>query len=299
MSQTWCGIFAIVITPFQENGELDESGLRKIVHFCIQAGAHGLVGPANASEFATLSDDERRRWIEIVVAESGGQIPVVASVTSGHIIPTLSLAQHAQRIGTDGIMVMPPHILHLDADGCYRYYQALSLASTIPICIQNFNSPIGTPMTPELLARICGELEQVEYIKEETTPEPQRISQTITAAGDACKGVMGGQGGVYLLNEYPRGIAGNMPACHTVDILVKLWNMLKTGNQVQARSLFNRMLPLMNHERLYGISIYKEVMFRRGIIQSPTQRAPGQKLDQHDFAELDLILTDVESLFEI
>ena len=47
------------------------------------------------------------------------------------------------------------------------------------------------------------------------------------------------------------------------------------------------------------ISIYKEVMFRRGIIQSPTQRAPGQKLDQHDFAELDLILTDVESLFEI
>jgi len=154
-------------------------------------------------------------------------------------------------------------------------------------------------MTPELLARICGELEQVEYIKEETTPEPQRISQTITAAGDACKGVMGGQGGVYLLNEYPRGIAGNMPACHTVDILVKLWNMLKTGNQVQARSLFNRMLPLMNHERLYGISIYKEVMFRRGIIQSPTQRAPGQKLDQHDFAELDLILTDVESLFEI
>ena len=55
----------------------------------------------------------------------------------------------------------------------------------------------------------------------------------------------------------------------------------------------------MNHERLYGISIYKEVMFRRGIIQSTTRRAPGQKLDQHDFAELDQILTDVESLFEI
>ena len=89
---------------------------------------------------------------EIIVAERGGQIPVVASVTSGHVIPTLSLAKHAQCVG---------------ADGFCRYYQVLSLVLTIPICIQNFDCPIGTLMTPELLARICSELEQVEYIKEE------------------------------------------------------------------------------------------------------------------------------------
>ena len=52
--------------------------MRQLVAFSIEAGATGLVGPANASEFSTLSDDERRRWIEIVVAEAGGQVPVVA-----------------------------------------------------------------------------------------------------------------------------------------------------------------------------------------------------------------------------
>ena len=89
---------------------------------------------------------------EIIVTESGGQIPVVASVTFGHVIPTLSFAKHAQRVS---------------ADGFFRYYQVLPLVLTIPICIQNFDCPIGTSMTPELLARICSELEQVEYIKEE------------------------------------------------------------------------------------------------------------------------------------
>lgn len=299
VSQTWRGIFAIVITPFREDGELDEASLRRTVRFCIEAGAHGLVGPANASEFSTLSDDERRRWIEIVVSECGGRIPVVASVTSGHTIPALSLAKHAQGVGADGIMAMPPHVLHPDEDGCYAFYQTLSSELDVPMCVQNFDGPIGTPMGPDLLARMCSELKQVEYIKEERFPEPQRISQVIAAAGDACKGVMGGQGGVFLLNEYPRGIVGSMPACHTVDIMVKLWDTLEAGDEDQARSLFNRLLPLINHERLYGVSVYKEVMYRRGIIASPTRRAPGQRLDPHDLAELDRILADVKPLYQI
>jgi len=299
VSQAWRGIFAIVITPFREDGELDEASLRRVVRFCLEAGAHGLVGPANASEFSTLSDDERRRWIEIVVSESGGQIPVVASVTAGHTIPALSLARHAQGIGADGIMAMPPHILHPDEAGCYAFYQALSSQLDVPICVQNFDVPIGTPMSPDLLGRICNDLRHVEYIKEERTPEPQRISQVIAATGEACKGVMGGQGGVFILNEYPRGIVGSMPACHTVDVMVKLWDSLEAGVEVRARSIFNGLLPLINHERLYGVSIYKEVMYRRGIIASPTRRAPGQRLDSHDLAELDRILAATEDLYEI
>lgn len=62
---SWRGIFVIIVTPFTKKGELDEDSLRREVRFNVQAGAHGLVGPANASEFSTLSDDERKRWIEI------------------------------------------------------------------------------------------------------------------------------------------------------------------------------------------------------------------------------------------
>jgi dihydrodipicolinate synthase/N-acetylneuraminate lyase len=162
----WRGMFVIVVTPFTDSYELDEASLRREVRFCIDAGAHGLVGPANAGEFATLSDDERRRWIEVVLDETAGRIPVVAATTSGHAVPAVALSRFAQELGAAGIMAMPPHVLHPDAAGCYDYYRALDAALSIPICIQNFPPPLGTPMSPELLARMCRELSNVQYIKE-------------------------------------------------------------------------------------------------------------------------------------
>jgi 4-hydroxy-tetrahydrodipicolinate synthase len=299
MSDPWRGIFVILVTPFTETYELDVASLRKQVRFCIEAGAHGLVGPANASEFPTLADDERKRWIEIVVTEAGGQVPVVAATTAGHTLPALALSRHAQQAGADGIMAMPPHVLHPDPRGCHEYFRALAAAVDIPICIQNYIGPVGTPMAPELLARMCRELPQIEYIKEETLPEPRQLRRTIAAAGAACKGVFGGQGGIYLLDEYRRGAIGNMPACQSTDVHVAIWNKLEAGDHAGARALFNRLLPLINYERLYGVAIYKEVLHRRGVFATTVSRAPGQQLDDDDRAELDAILADVETLFSV
>ncbi|MCB0088801.1 MAG: dihydrodipicolinate synthase family protein [Caldilineaceae bacterium] len=299
MSQPWRGIFVIVVTPFTESYELDEASLRRQVRFCIEAGAQGLVGPANASEFAALSDDERQRWLEIVVSEAGGQIPVIATTTSGHTLPAVALSQFAQSIGADGIMAMPPHVVHPDAAGCYQYYKALSDALEIPIFIQNYMGPIGTPMSNELVARMCRELAQVQYIKEETLPEPRMISATIAAAGDACKGVFGGQGGVYMLDEFRRGACGNMPGCQATDVHVAIWQKLEAGDEPGARQLFNQLLPLINFGRMHGVAVYKEVLKRRGIFTSTRSRYYGKYLDDLDLAELDAILVDVEPLFTV
>lgn len=295
----WRGIFVIIVTSFTENYELDEASPRKEICFCIEAGSHGLVGPANASEFSSLSDDERKRWIEIVVSETGKQIPVIAATTSGHALPAAALSRYAQQIGADGIMVMPPHIYHPDGVGYYAYYKALSEAVDIPICIQNYIGPVGTPMSPELMARMCRELPQVQYIKEETLPEPRQLGNTITVAGTACKGVFGGQGGIYLIDEYHRVAIGNMPAYQATDVQVNLWNTLETGDEMGARHLFNQHLPLINFERLHGVAAYKEVLYRRGIFATRCSRHPGATLDNQDRRELDAIMTDVEPLFTI
>jgi 4-hydroxy-tetrahydrodipicolinate synthase len=297
MSKPWKGIFVIVVTPFTESHELDEDSLRKEVRFCIEAGAAGLVGPANASEFPLLSDDERRRWLEIVIGETAGQIPVVAATTSGHALPALELSRFAERIGANGIMAMPPHLAHFDADGCYDYYARLSAALRIPICIQNYIGPLGTPMSPQLLARMCRELPQVQYIKEETLPEPRQLGITVEEAGNACKGVFGGQGGIYLIDEFRRGAVGNMPACQATDVQVRMWSLLEAGDEDGARALFNQILPLINYERLYGVAVYKEVLYRRGIITTRVSRYPGADLDDHDRREIDEIWRGVEPLF--
>jgi 4-hydroxy-tetrahydrodipicolinate synthase len=299
MDKPWRGIFVIVVTPFTVGHELDEAGLRKVVRFCLQAGVHGLVGPANASEFSTLSDDERKRWIELVVAEAGGAVPVIAATTCGHALPAVALSRFAQKAGADGIMSMPPHVQHPDAAGCYAYYQALSAALEVPIMIQNYIGPVGTPMSADLLARMCRELPRVEYIKEETLPSSRMTSATIAAAGTFCKGVFGGQGGIYLVDEYRRGSAGTMPACNVPDLHVTLWNKLESGDMAGARAFSNRILPLLNYERQYGVALYKETLYRRGVIATRTCRTPGRELDDQDRAELDAILSDIAPLFTL
>lgn len=299
MDKSWRGVFPIVVTPFTTSYELDEKGLRSLVHFCLKAGVQGLVGPANASEFSTLSDDERKRWLEIVVAETGRQVPVIAATTCGHALPAIDLSRFAQKAGADGIMAMPPHVQHPDAAGCYAYYKALSEAVDIPIMVQNYIGPIGTPMSPDLLARMCKELPRVRYIKEETFPSSRMLSLTIAAAGQYCQGIFGGQGGLYLVDEYRRGSVGNMPACEIPDVQVTLWNRLEAGDFAGARKLFNTVLPLINYERQYGVGLYKELLYRRGVISTAVCRTPGKELDDRDRRELTDILADIEPLYTV
>ena len=297
MTESWRGIFSILITPFTDELELDETGLRRQVDFCVDAGAAGVVGPANASEFSTLSDDERRHWISIVAEQTAGRIPFIASVTSGHAVAAADLARFAQRAGVDGIMSMPPPILKPDESGCAEYFRHLAGNLRVPVILQNYAAPLGTPMKAAALARLLHEVDGIEYIKEEVPPEPRMISATLAAVGDACRGIFGGQGGIYLIDEFRRGAVGNMPGAHTTDILVDIWKRLEAEDLAGARSTFHRLLPLMVFERLYGVAIYKEVLQRRGIIGSTARRAPGLDIDADDRRELEPALQQVEDLF--
>lgn len=297
MADGWRGIFPILITPFTPGLDLDEEGLRRQVEFCLRAGAAGLVGPANASEFATLADDERRRWIEVVVAAADGRVPVIAAVTSGHAVAAAGLARFARDAGAAGIMSMPPPLLKPDEAGCCAYYRALAEAVDRPVVVQNYGPPLGTPMSAAALARLCRQVDGVDYIKEEVAPEPRMISATLAAVGSACRGIFGGQGGLYLVDEFRRGAVGNMPGSHTTDLLVDVWRLLEAGQEAAARERFARLLPLMVCERLHGVAVYKEVLRRRGIIACAARRAPGGELDAADRHELDLALAGIEPLF--
>lgn len=297
MSNRWRGIFTIVATPYTSTYELDEASMKKQVRFLLDAGVHGLVGPAFASEFGVLSDEERKRWIEVVVSEAAGQVPVIATTHSVHTVPAVAFSRWAEGIGADGVMIMPPHLFHFDGEGCYRHYQALSDALNVPIIIQNMIGPIGTPLDSNMLARMCRELTQVQYIKEETLPEPRKIAQTVAAAGDACAGVFGGRGGHHIVDEFVRGAVGNMPGAINADALVHLWAHLEAGAIDAARAMHNRLLPLINAPMaLGGAATIQEALYQRGIFATNLSRMPGGGLDEADRAELSRLMAEVEDV---
>jgi 4-hydroxy-tetrahydrodipicolinate synthase len=299
VAEPFRGVFTIPCTPFTENGALDEESLRREIAFCLAAGAHGIVAPVNASEFSSLTDEERRQVATQIVAEVAGRVLVVIGVSGVSDVVAAGFARHAREIGADAVIAMPPYVRKAGPAEIVAYYRAVAEAARIPVFIQDFVAPIGTPMPAELMARMLREIEHVDYVKEETIPAGHVMTQLFELAGDALRGVMGGMAGRYLLDEYRRGACGTMPACEITDCHVQLWVALEAGAETRAREIFNRMLPLLNYEALFGVTLYKEILFRRGVIRCPRTRGGIGPLDAFDHRELDAILAELSPLFTV
>jgi len=305
------GLFTIPVTPFTAEGALDVDSLRRVVDFCVEGGAHGIVAPVNASEFTTLTPEERQTVTRTVIQENqraggGGRVPIVNGVGAKTTAEAVQHTKRAEDAGADAVIAMPAFDPPLDERGCFDFYAALSEATSLPIYLQN-HEPIGagggprpgTPMTAELLARMLKEIPNVRYVKEESAQTGANITRVLELAGDECWGIMGGKAGRYLLDEYRRGACGTMPACESTDVHAQVWNALDSGNPAAARLLFKELLPLLNYEALFGTAVYKEVLYRRRIIASPARRLPGPTLDAYDHQELDRILEALAPAFTV
>ena len=291
------GIYTIPVTPFDDSGAIDEPSLRRCLEFCVDAGAQGVVAPVNASEFFTLSDDERNLVVRTMVQVVDHAVPVVAGVTGVSPQHATRLARQAEEAGCDALVAMPPPGRQKSPDDISEYYQTMAQAVAIPIFLQNYGGPGGTAMSPELVARLVCEVEHLDYVKEETVPPGPMMTAILHLAGESCKGIMGGHGCAYLVEEHRRGSCGTMPACEVTDAVVHLWNLLDSGQEEEARSVFNRLLPLFNIERLYGTAAYKTILHRRGVIDSPYMRIPRRRgLDDYVLHELALALRRIDDL---
>ena len=291
------GIFTIPSTPFQENGEIDAPSFRRLVDFCVACGAHGLVFPVNASEFTSLSDAERMALSEMLVERNAGRIPAIIGVAGVTAEVAAHFAAHAREIGADGVIAMPPYIKRapLSDQVIFDYYRAISDAARLPVFIQNYDPPIGTNMSATFMLRLCREIEHVRYVKEETTPSTLKLSAILAGNDGSCRGVMGGAGGRYLIEEHRRGSCGNMPGCHVTDVVVAFWNALEAGDEARALHIYKEMAPLFFFEHQLS-GMYKEVLYRRGVIACPLKRNGRMPLDAVASRYLDEILANLAPL---
>lgn len=295
MSLPFRGVFTIPSTPLDARFELDEPGLRRVVDFCVGCGAHGLVYPVNASSFTLLSDAERIRATRIVVEQCAGRIPVaagVAGVTQEH---AAMFTREARAMGADAVIAMTPYITKLsDDDLIVDYFRAIAQVARLPVFIQNHE--VGSVLSVATMLRVVREVEGVEYIKEETFLATHKLSALLQANEPRLKGVFGGSGGRYLLLEHPRGVAGQMPGCHVTDVVVRLWNALEAGDQVEAARVYAALAPLFALEMQWPGGAYKDALVLRGVIDSARSRNSTNKPDEQDQRALRRTMADLEPL---
>ncbi|MFM8395997.1 MAG: dihydrodipicolinate synthase family protein, partial [Acidobacteriota bacterium] len=105
------GIYPIVLTPFNEDYEIDERSQLDLINYLIDCGVHGLAIFGNASEGYALSEGEKGRLMPLIIREVAGRVPVFVSTghTGTHVAVQLSKA--AEEAGADGLMILPPYFM--------------------------------------------------------------------------------------------------------------------------------------------------------------------------------------------
>jgi 4-hydroxy-tetrahydrodipicolinate synthase len=289
---TFRGIYVIVVTPFTEQFALDEAGLGRVMDFCLAAGVQGVVANAMASEGLHLGEAERKRAAEIVVGKVKGKVPAIVAVSAPHWRISVEFARHAEQIGADGIMSLPPS--GANTADIKAHYRAIAEASSLPLVLQNAMGPGLTTMSAALLAELINELPSARFVKEESGHPAQTAGEIIRLAGSRLEGVMGGRAGKSFMEELRHGVTGTMPACEIADVHVALWKAIEAKDDHRVRRIFQRLLPLLDLESMYGMPLMKEVLKMRGVIGSSAVRIGGARaLDDHARNEAAYIMDDL------
>ena len=164
--EKFAGLTVALVTPFRDGG-VDESALRKLVDFHVEAGTDCVCPVGTTGECPTLSHDEHERVIAIVAEQGRGRIKVMAGTGSNSTREAVRLTKYAQKAGADGALMVSPYYNKPTAEGFYQHYKAVAEACDLPIILYNIPGRTAKNMEPETIARIA-ELPSVVAIKEST-----------------------------------------------------------------------------------------------------------------------------------
>ena len=168
------GSFTALITPFAGN-RLDETALRKIVNWQIENGTHGVVPVGTTGESPTLTEQEHKRVVEIVVEEVNGRIPVLAGAGSNNPLEAVKYARFAQEVGADAVLCVAGYYNRPSQEGLYQHYKAVHDAIDLPVIIYNIPPRAVVDVKPDTMARLA-ELPRIAGVKD-ATMDLSRISQ--------------------------------------------------------------------------------------------------------------------------
>lgn len=288
------GILPVLPTPFLADGGIDEAGMKRLVVFALDKRVDGVVFPGFASEVETLNATERATLLKIVVDAVAGRVPVVAGASAADWREVVEHGRAASALGVRHLMVQPPKSVGTDAPALIEFLgRIVEALPEVEIILQNAPAPRGSDLSPQAIVEIVRALPRVTYVKEETLPAGPAISHIIAHAPSTLKGVIGGGGARYILDEYARGATAAMPALEIAEEHVAIDRALVAGRQEEARRIYVRTLPLLVLQAVYRMRLTKYVLARRGVIEGVGVRAPTPELDAAAIADIDANLVEL------
>ena len=240
------GSYTAMVTPFK-NGELDEVALRHNVNFQIENGTHGLVPVGTTGESPTVTEEEHKRVIQVVVEESAGRVPVIAGAGSNNPVEALAFAKAAEQSGADGILCVAGYYNRPSQEGLYQHFKYLHDATELPMIIYNIPPRAIVDIQPETMLRLA-ELPRVVGVKD-ATGDLARPSIEKHLIGSEFSYLSGEDLTAIAYNS----VGGNGCISVTSNVAPKLCFELQQaclqGDYVKAQAVHEQLVPL--HQSLF------------------------------------------------
>ncbi|MGQ0664313.1 MAG: dihydrodipicolinate synthase family protein [Pseudomonadota bacterium] len=285
------GSFTVMITPFTQDGAgIDTKALRRFVDWQIGEGVPGLIPLGSTGEFLSVSDDERTQVVEGVVKQAKKRVPVLIGTAAEWTDNAVRYSMEAERLGADGVMVVPPFYSTPSEDELFEHYRRIAEAISVPVMIYNNPNTANVDLTPAFVQRLS-QVDNIRYIKE-SSGDIYRVSEIERLCGDR----MTVFAGYHAFDSMRLGAKGWVSVCGNIvpALSAELYNLTVAKGEVAAgRKLYGRLLPLL--DAISGDLYVAATKAALALIGMPVggPRMPRLPLPQAKFAALKRALADL------
>ncbi|GAA0493543.1 4-hydroxy-tetrahydrodipicolinate synthase [Salinibacillus aidingensis] len=236
-------VLTAMVTPFDQNGELDLEAARGLVHYLIANGSDGLVVAGTTGESPTLSHDEKLRLFQFVVDAVDGRVPVIAGTGSNNTQASIDLTKEAEALGVDGALLVTPYYNKPSQEGMYQHFRAIAEQTNLPIMLYNIPGRSVVNMEVETISRLA-RISNISSIKE-ASGDLDRVSQIITETPDDFT-VYSGEDSQTLPHMSVGGTGIVSVSSHVIgNEMQQMINHYKNGDTAHAAAIHRHILPLM------------------------------------------------------
>ena len=289
------GAITAIVTPFKEDGSLDEEALRRLVNFQIENKIGGIIPCGTTGESPTLEHDEHKKVVQTVIDAANGKTKVIAGAGSNSTKHAIDLTKLAADLGADATLHVCPYYNKPTQEGLFRHFSAIAKSADLPVVVYNIKGRTGINMETVTLARLAKEHSNIVAVKEASGDinQMQDVLNTLPKEFDVLSG--DDKMTFPLMNIGGRGVisvASNIIPAEVRELTQRALN----GDLQKAEEIHNKFLPLFE-----GIFIetnplpIKAALAMKGMIKE-AYRLPMCEMQAENKEKLRKMLEDFEVL---
>ena len=244
MGIDWRGVFPALTTQFHRNLTLDLEATQRHIEVMIDAGSTGLVMLGSLGENVTLDRSEKRRVMRAAIEAAAGRAPVLSGVAETSTAVAMTCARELERLGADGLLLLPAMIYKADARETLAHYRSVARATALPIIC--YNNPIAyhVDITPAMFAELAREKNLIGI--KESSGDLRRFTDIQNLVGDRYRLFAGIDD--LVLESVLVGAVGWIAGLNLAFPREgqRLWELMQRGDWTAARKLYRWFMPLMH-----------------------------------------------------